>query len=49
MASIPDIDLSDPYAPVAPPQDPHWSVADQAWVISRYGGAPAGSIRIWAR
>src|SRR5581483_4263360 len=41
MATIADFDLSDPRAPVAPPEDPYWSVADQAWIVSRYGDVQA--------
>src|SRR5690349_8137234 len=41
MAPLADIDLSDPHAPVAAPEDPYWSVADQAWIVSRYGEVQA--------
>lgn len=44
-----DIAVSDPHAPVAAPQDPYWSVEDQAWVVSRYRDVQAvlrdGSVR----
>jgi cytochrome P450 len=36
MARTAEIGLTNPYAPVAAPEQPCWSVEDQAWLVSRY-------------